>query len=158
MNAQKTDRVEGVVTRVTQAKTLVQAVPVFIGAAAAVVAFIRTHGAENILMEIGTMGIAFYIAGFCSGFIVAPFLALLERITRRESTDTALFVGLGFVTLVGGILVRIAFGGGVNHGLDATGRAFMVSLGIVVLLIPVLVVAVVAWYTKGSKVASRESK
>lgn len=123
-----------------------------ITAGTTVLAFISDVGGPiQFLVEVSAIGFAAYVALFV---VVVPMFYLLqgvEKVTKRESTDTATFVVIGLAAVVGAAVIRFGlFDQRAFEDLDAIGTAFSVLVGIAVLLVPVFVL----WYTRGSRPAA----
>lgn len=117
----------------------------------AVVGFIKnTGGWVQFLVEVGTYGIACYIAIWLVLPLAVGAVSALEKGTHRTTTDAAAGLIAGVAVLGGGALIRYGlFAPGLTEDLDGIGTAFAALLGVGVLLIPL----VVWWYFKGSRAA-----
>ncbi len=143
---------QGVLTHMENIQKVGEFLTFCIATGSAIVGFIKsTGGVVQFLVEVGTYGFACYV----SAFIIVPLLFgivfLLEKVTHRETIDTAIAVITGLGLLGGGALIRFGvFHPEVAQDLDGIGTFFAASVGVIVLCIPL----VIMWYLKGSSPAT----
>lgn len=138
-----------VISRLKQAKEIWEILVWVISAGTVIVSFVKsTGGLLQFLVEVGTYGIACYIAVWVILPVALWTLAGLEQATSRRTTDLATGITAGIAVLGGGALIRWKLiHSTFTEDLDTIGIAFSSLLGVAVLAAPFIVL----WYFRGSK-------
>jgi hypothetical protein len=134
-----------------EASGAIEAVTTIFAAASTVVAFVSANGGiVAVLAEIGVFGFACYVGvipAMVLLLVVGEGLQRLEMAAHRKTKDSVA-IGVSIVIALGvAIVIRlVVFAPGLTDDLDTFGQAFTASVGVVVLLIPLLGY----WYFYGS--------
>ena len=105
-------------------------------------------GVVPFLVQVGVLGFALYISLFIAVPVTLGVNWLLEHSFGRNSTEAATATMLVGLIIVFALALRFAvFYDGIGTDLDAIGTGFAASVGVAVLVAPL----VVLWRLKGSQ-------
>jgi hypothetical protein len=141
-------------SRMTEGAGIVQGITTLIAAGSATISYIKTHGGPiQLLVEIGTLGMACYAATFIVALPGGYLLEMLEKVTARETNSVFSFGFFSALIVLGGVAIRyfLFYPGTTDPSMcDGICTAFLAFLGLLVLLIPIVIALGMLWYRYSS--------